>query len=258
AIPPPVAHDSSAGHTILVGALPLCLVSEFSVLTATSVMSDRGSPCRCRRPSLHKSRQPCLWKREPPPRLQQPRLLMPSRLPAESGTWRSCSSCGTDSTRTTTSATRWSSALGSSLTPVPFCRQTVIGLVYLIPMWASGMQKVPKLTKEDVIKLLPISVLHAGGHLAAVLSMSAGAVSFTHIIKASEPVASTVIGPFFGVEVQPMTVNMFLLPIVGGVAYAAMKPGQGLDMSQLTNLASGYAMASNIFFAIRGILSKQV
>ncbi|CAM9863362.1 unnamed protein product [Ectocarpus sp. 12 AP-2014] len=136
--------------------------------------------------------------------------------------------------------------------------QTVIGLVYLIPMWASGMQKVPKLTMEDVIKLLPISILHAGGHLAAVLSMSAGAVSFTHIIKASEPVASTVIGPFFGVEVQPMTVNMFLLPIVGGVAYAAMKPGQGLDMSQLTNLASGYAMASNIFFAIRGILSKQV
>ena len=29
-------------------------------------------------------------------------------------------------------------------------------------------------------------------------------------------------------------------------------------MSQLTNLASGYAMTSNVFFAIRGILSKKV
>ncbi|CAM9653042.1 unnamed protein product [Laminaria digitata] len=136
--------------------------------------------------------------------------------------------------------------------------QTAIGLIYLIPMWATGMQKVPKLTKDDVIKLLPIAFLHAGGHLAAVLSMSAGAVSFTHIIKASEPVASTAIGPLFGVEMQPMTVNLFLLPIVGGVAFAAMKPGQGLDMSQLTNLASAYAMASNVSFAIRGILSKKV
>lgn len=33
---------------------------------------------------------------------------------------------------------------------------------------------------------------------------------------------------------------------------------QGLDMSQLTNVASAYAMTSNVFFAIRGILSKQV
>lgn len=32
--------------------------------------------------------------------------------------------------------------------------------------------------------------------------MSAGAVSFTHIIKASEPVASTIISPLFGVEMQ--------------------------------------------------------
>ena len=33
------------------------------------------------------------------------------------------------------------------------CVQTAIGLIYLIPMWATGMQKVPKLTKDDVIKV---------------------------------------------------------------------------------------------------------
>lgn len=33
------------------------------------------------------------------------------------------------------------------------CVQTAIGLVYLIPMWATGMQKVPKLTKDDVMKV---------------------------------------------------------------------------------------------------------
>lgn len=38
--------------------------------------------------------------------------------------------------------------------------------------------------------------------MAAVLSMSAGAVTFTHIVKASEPVASTLLGPLFGVKMQ--------------------------------------------------------
>lgn len=33
---------------------------------------------------------------------------------------------------------------------------------------------------------------------------------------------------------------------------------QGLDLSQLATMASMYAMASNIFFALRGILSKKV
>ena len=60
----------------------------------------------------------------------------------------------------------------------------------------------PNRHSTQSLQLLPIALLHAGGHLAAVLSMSAGAVSFTHIIKASEPVASTAIGPFFGVEMQ--------------------------------------------------------
>ncbi|CAM9109666.1 unnamed protein product [Choristocarpus tenellus] len=136
--------------------------------------------------------------------------------------------------------------------------QTVIGLFYVIPLWLTGTQAKPKLTIQESLKLLPIALLHAGGHLAAVLSMGAGAVSFTHIIKASEPVASTLIGPIFGVSMQPMSVNIWLLPIVGGVAYAAMKPGQGLDLSQLTGYASVCAMISNVFFAIRGILSKKM
>ncbi|CAM9302312.1 unnamed protein product [Discosporangium mesarthrocarpum] len=136
--------------------------------------------------------------------------------------------------------------------------QTVIGLIYVIPLWVLGVQPAPKLTTNEALKLMPIATLHALGHLAAVVSMGAGAVSFTHIIKASEPVASTVISPLFGVKVQPMSVNIWLLPIVGGVAYAAMKPGQGFDVSELMGFASACAMVSNVFFAIRGILSKKV
>ncbi|CAM9757221.1 unnamed protein product [Chrysoparadoxa australica] len=88
--------------------------------------------------------------------------------------------------------------------------------------------------------------------------MGAGAVSFTHIIKASEPVVSTILGPIFGGSIDPITVNICLIPIVGGVAYAAMKPGQGLDVSDLMTYASKMAMTSNVLFALRGIFSKKI
>ena len=41
-----------------------------------------------------------------------------------------------------------------------------------------------------VRSLLPLCVCHLGTHIGAVVSLGAGAVSFTHIVKASEPVVS--------------------------------------------------------------------
>lgn len=43
--------------------------------------------------------------------------------------------------------------------------------------------------------------------------MSAGAVSFTHIIKASEPVAATIISPIFGVEMQVLHILSAVIPL---------------------------------------------
>lgn len=83
-----------------------------------------------------------------------------------------------------------------------------------------------------------------------VVSMGAGSVSFTHIVKASEPFFSTVINAVLGTT-NPLIVNLCLIPIVGGVALASLKE---LSFSWTS---FGGAMISNVSFAIRGIFSKR-
>lgn len=65
--------------------------------------------------------------------------------------------------------------------------QLFLGLFYVIPIWALGIRKTPVLNTEEIKNLIPVAVLHTLTHLGAVVSLGAGAVSFTHIVKAAEP-----------------------------------------------------------------------
>ncbi len=59
--------------------------------------------------------------------------------------------------------------------------------------------------------------------MAACVSFSQMAVSFTHVIKSSEPVVSVALsGPLLGVN-YPLYVWLSLLPIVVGCSMSAMK-----------------------------------
>ena len=62
----------------------------------------------------------------------------------------------------------------------------------MLPVWGLGIRPIPKLDAPDAKNIFVIAVLHTIGHFGAVVSMSLGAVSFTHIVKAAEPVFSTV------------------------------------------------------------------
>lgn len=70
-----------------------------------------------------------------------------------------------------------------------------VGTLYFVPLWVLGVRKAPVLSNEDLKACTVLAMLHTVGHVAAVVAMSAGAVSFTHIIKALEPMFSV----FFGV-----------------------------------------------------------
>ena len=83
------------------------------------------------------------------------------------------------------------------------------------------------------------------------IALGAGAVSFAHIVKASEPVATCVLNGIILKEVLPLPVYATLLPIIGGVAIASMK-----ELS-FTMLALASAMLSNLSSAARGVLSKK-
>jgi solute carrier family 35 protein E1 len=129
--------------------------------------------------------------------------------------------------------------------------QMATGCFYFIPMWLTGLRKAPKLSGDDLKTLLPIAFCHTGVHIGAVIALGAGAVSFAHIVKASEPVVTCALNALLLGQVLPLPVYATLLPIIGGVAIASMK-----ELS-FTFLALASAMLSNVSSAARGVLSKK-
>jgi len=129
--------------------------------------------------------------------------------------------------------------------------QLAIGLLYFVPLWATGLRKAPKLSQENLKTLSPLAMCHLGTHMGAVLSLGAGAVSFTHIVKASEPLFTAGLSAVFLQQFMPWQVYATLLPVVGGVAIAS------LTELSFSWLSFSTAMASNTFSALRGIFAKK-
>jgi len=128
--------------------------------------------------------------------------------------------------------------------------QMATGIFYFVPLWILGLRKAPKLSVSDLKTLFPIALCHTGVHVGAVIALGAGAVSFAHIVKASEPVVTCGLNALLLGQVLPLPVYLTLLPIIGGVAIASMK-----ELS-FTFLALASAMLSNVSSAARGVLSK--
>lgn len=129
--------------------------------------------------------------------------------------------------------------------------QMATGIAYFLPLWLLGIRKAPKLSMSDLKTLFPIALCHTGVHVGAVIALGAGAVSFAHIVKASEPVVTCGLNYLLLGQVLPAKVYATLLPIIGGVAIASMK-----ELS-FTVLALASAMLSNVSSAARGVLSKK-
>ena len=138
--------------------------------------------------------------------------------------------------------------------PIPYTMaalQLFVGIPYCFALWLTGLRKAPKLSSDNVKTLIPVSLGHLGTHIGAVVSLGAGAVSFTHIIKASEPVVSAGLSALMlGAFYSPIT-YLTLIPIVGGVALASLKE---LSFTWVGFIA---AMGSNVASALRGILAKK-
>eukprot|EP00980_Cylindrotheca_fusiformis_P016951 scaffold5159_cov112-Cylindrotheca_fusiformis.AAC.5 len=128
--------------------------------------------------------------------------------------------------------------------------QMFLGLSYVLPLWQSGLRTKPSLTSSEIVRLLPVAILHSLVHIGGVVSMGAGAVSFTYIVKASEPAVSATMSALTG-TVLPLSVYFTLLPVMAGVAIASV--------SELTFTwkSFNYAMLSNLASAGRGIVGKK-
>ena len=135
--------------------------------------------------------------------------------------------------------------------------QLVVGLFYALPLWMLGVRKAPKITFADLARLLPIALLNGIGHASAVYAMcQKGGGSFTHVIKASEPVVSVLLGLIINGTVPKPLTALTLLPISYGVAYASTLGNLSVASmaKELTTVTALMAMVSNVAFAMRSIL----
>ncbi|GKD66420.1 glucose-6-phosphate/phosphate translocator 2, chloroplastic, partial [Tanacetum coccineum] len=106
---------------------------------------------------------------------------------------------------------------------------------------------------SNLMPSTPVSVAlaHTIGHVAATVSMSKVAVSFTHIIKSGEPAFSVLVSRFILGETFPTSVYLSLLPIIGGCGLAALTE---LNFNMIGFMG---AMISNLAFVFRNIFSKR-
>lgn len=128
--------------------------------------------------------------------------------------------------------------------------QLGLGLLYIIPLWATGIRAAPKLDIADVKGLMPASLIHAAGQAVTVASLGAGSLAFVNVVKSLEPFFNVVFGALLTGEILPWQVNSCLLPLVFGVGLAS-----AADLS-FTWDCFWYAMGSNFFFSLRGVMSK--
>ncbi|KAL1818090.1 glucose-6-phosphate/phosphate translocator 2, chloroplastic isoform X2 [Daucus carota subsp. sativus] len=138
--------------------------------------------------------------------------------------------------------------------PFPWLTSTLslaAGSLIMLVSWASRIAEAPKTDMDFWKALFPVALAHTIGHVAATVSMSKVAVSFTHIIKSSEPAFSVLVSTFLLGESFPMPVYLSLLPIIGGCALAAVTE---LNFN-LVGLMG--AMISNLAFVFRNIFSKR-
>lgn len=132
--------------------------------------------------------------------------------------------------------------------------QLGVGTAYVMLGWLTGLRGQPlwSLRRDEQALVAPVAAFHGLGQLATVVSLGAGAVSFTHIVKAMEPFFSAMASALVLRQTFSWQVYASLIPVVTGVSVAVAKD---LSFNWLSLVA---AMMSNAFFGLRSNWSKLV
>jgi solute carrier family 35 protein E1 len=134
--------------------------------------------------------------------------------------------------------------------------QLLVGIVYSLILWGSGLRKAPKLSSADIAACVPIGLFASLAHGGSVLASAAGAVSFAQIVKACEPVFAAVVGIIIPPsDIKPALAYLMLCVIVGGVGLACIKEGKGVDINVEAFM---YASMANLAAALKGKLGSSV
>jgi solute carrier family 35, member E1 len=129
--------------------------------------------------------------------------------------------------------------------------QLGVGAIYAIILWVVGARGPPILLPPGIKSVREVGFYHGAGQLLSMVSLGAGPVSFTHIVKALEPFFSSIVSALVTGKWLNWRVYATLIPVVGGVSYAC------LNERSFSWLAFWMAMGSNLVFALRAVVSKR-
>lgn len=131
--------------------------------------------------------------------------------------------------------------------------QLGVGCVYATFLWAApDARKLPRITMDDMVKMMPVAFTSAGAHASSVFALGAGAVSFGQIVKAAEPAFAALVGILFYEQRVSTAKWICLIPVIGGVVLASL--------AELDFAWSALATASlaNVFAAVRANENKKL
>lgn len=129
--------------------------------------------------------------------------------------------------------------------------QLLVGVLFVLPMWLTGIRNKPELTLDNWKTLFPVGFFSAAAHGFSVLALGAGAVSFGQIVKAGEPVFAAATGAVLLKQIDHPIVYAALIPIIGGVGLASLKE---LSFTWTALLA---ASGANQAAALKNVVSKK-
>merc|ERR1712078_499633 len=125
-------------------------------------------------------------------------------------------------------------------------------------MGAPDKQALPKSTKDDIIKTVPVGFCAAAAHSSSVFALG-GDPLFGQIVKAGEPVMSAIVNTLFYGK-PPSVLKAACLPIiVGGVMFASLKKqAEGGYALKFDMTALQFGLLANCFAAFKGSESKKL
>lgn len=133
--------------------------------------------------------------------------------------------------------------------------QLLVGVLFVVPLWLTGLRKAPALTTDNWKELSPVGMWAALAHAFSVLALGAGAVSFGQIVKAGEPVFAAATNALLLKDIDHPVVYAALLPIIAGVGLASLKE---LSFTWTALIAASLANQAAAFKNVvsKGVMSK--
>jgi solute carrier family 35 protein E1 len=128
------------------------------------------------------------------------------------------------------------------------------GMLIFIPLWLTKLRELPATSlaqwKSLGRRLFIVAIFTTLSHIAGVVSLGLGSVSFVQVVKAAEPFFTAFISMIWMKEFLPLSAYLSMIPVIVGVVLASVSE---LQFSWVCLLSGSL---SNMFAGARSVFGK--